>query len=433
MPIDMQSQPEVKQLTGVKIFEAEQIKLDNGIPVHVINLGEREMNRIEVIAEGGKCDENANLNGGLAISLFKEGSKSHDGKEIANTIDYYGSWLSNNITHHDTSSTMYSLNNNLNEVLPLFSDSIFNPTFPENELRNRKELAINNLSTNAKRVSYVANVEFLKNYYGADSRIGKQTTEEDIKAITRNDLIDFHNTWYHPENMQIIVAGKITQEILSALNKEFGQVPCFGEKRESLSDNTTIEFQPQTIVKHTPNALQSAIIIGQPTKITREHPDYIPLRILITAIGGYFGSRLMANIREDKGYTYGISSYLSGLRNDSYMLTMCQCDNKYIPNVIEEFKKEINIIKNELISENELGRVKSFLISDLAKTLDTPCSIADYYSSVISNRIPHEYFNNQSRITEEITAATLRDMANKYLDVDKMLTVIAGDETHIKL
>lgn len=433
MPIDMQSQPEVKQLTGVKIFEAEQVKLDNGIPVLVINLGEREMNRIEVIADGGKCDEAKKMEGGLAVSLFKEGSKYHDGKDIANTIDYYGSWLSNNITHHDTSSIMYSLNNNLNEVLPLFADSIFNPTFPENELENRKKLAINNLSTNKKRVPYVANVEFLKNYYGEDSKIGKITTESQIQALTRNDLINFHSTWYHPENMQIIAAGKITQDILNALNKEFGQVPCFGEKRESASDNTTVEFQPKTIVKHTPNALQSAIIIGQPTKITREHPDYIALRILITAIGGYFGSRLMANIREDKGYTYGISSYLSGLRNDSYMLTMCQCDNKYIPNVIEEFKKEINIIKNELIPQDELGRVKSYLISDLAKTLDTPFSIADYYSSMISNGIPRDYFNNQSRITEEISAATLRDMANKYLDVDNMLTVIAGDETLIKL
>ena len=171
--------------------------------------------------------------------------------------------------------------------------------------------------------------------------------------------------------------------------------------------------------------MQSAIKIGIPT-ILRTHPDYIPLRILITALGGYFGSRLMQNIREDKGYTYSISALLIGMRNNSCITISSQCATAYTQKVIEEIIKEIHKLQTEPISTDELERVKAYMRGDLAKTTDTPFTLSDYYCAAITNNIPEDYFIKQSMAIDNITPATLQDMAIKYLATNQMLTIVAG-------
>ena len=173
-------------------------------------------------------------------------------------------------------------------------------------------------------------------------------------------------------------------------------------------------------------AVQSAIKI-RIGAIPRSHPDYIPLRILITALGGYFGSRLMKNIREEKGFTYGISASLSGRRHEGYIDIETQCDSAYTWKVIDEISAEISRLQHEPLGREELLKVKKYIISSLTKVLDTPSARADYASTDFLYGTGADYFNRQVEITDRITPEELTEVARLHLKPDSALQIVAGD------
>ena len=165
--------------------------------------------------------------------------------------------------------------------------------------------------------------------------------------------------------------------------------------------------------------------------VPRRHPDYIKLRLLATVLGGYFGSRLMANIREDKGYTYGINASLSGRSFDGYIGISTECDTQHCWNVIAETKKEMVRLCDEPIPEQELKVVKRHLLSDLVKTLDTPFNIAAYIGSMFCYGIYPTYFNDQVQEIIDANSSDLLDVAKHYLDMSKLRIVIACDKNSL--
>lgn len=430
MEIDRRNRPDIHKINDIRIVKPEMINLDNGIPVYIINTGDLEVNKIDLIVEGGRCDEENQLESDFTAALLRDGTEQHSAIEIANALDFYGAWLGSNNTAHNITTSMYSINKYFDKVIPLFSELVRIPSFNANEVENLKNRAKTRFHTNNEKVSYLATTEFQSAYYGNTHNLGLKISDESIDKLQREDLRKFHGRTFNSHNAKIIISGAVNDKIINILNESLGYCWGNGEKITSASDAPTTEFVPATISIDKPGALQSAIKIGIPT-ILRSHPDYIKLRILTTALGGYFGSRLMQNIREEKGYTYGISSSLIGMRNNSCITIASQCDNAYTRPLVEEIKKEIMKLKQEPMSDAELQRVKSFMLSDLAKTTETPFSIAEFYSAIITNNIPDNYFENQKDTVISITAQELQDIAIKYLDTEKMLTVIAGDSNAI--
>lgn len=405
--------------------------LRNGIPLHIINAGSQEVTKIEILVEGGSCDDIKGMTASMMASLLREGSKKYDGETIAENLDFFGAWLNADAMSHCTSISLFSINKYLKDVIEYLTDIIAFPSFPTDKLEILKTRAITNLQTNNEKVSYLASKEFQKRYYGEKHPLGKNVDAEMINSISREDIINFHKKWYIPENMKIIISGIVTDEAVELINNYFGNLNSNKKALESSSDAPLQKNHCNTIFIDKPNAIQSAIKIGIPT-IQRSHPDYIPLRILITALGGYFGSRLMQNIREEKGYTYGISAILMGMRHNSCIGISCQCDNRYTLKVIDEIRHEINKLKTIEMSNEELEQVKSHIICDLLKTTDTPFNIGEYYSAIFSSHIPENYFENQVETVHAITPLELKRIANKYLNSDNMLTVIAGATEKIK-
>ena len=160
--------------------------------------------------------------------------------------------------------------------------------------------------------------------------------------------------------------------------------------------------------------------------ISRTHPDYMKLRILNTVLGGYFGSRLMLNIREDKGFTYGISSSVIGLKEDAYLSVSTQTGTEYVRPLIEEVFNEIERLRKEKVPEEELKMVKSYLSGELARIFDGPFSICDAYISLIANQLDFEYYDRQFMTVQSITAEELQEVACKYFVRDKFYTSVAG-------
>ena len=426
------NKPEIRKLADISLPKPKTTYLDNGIPVFSIDMGDSEVTKLDIIMEGGRCDETKPMLSEFTASLLREASKYHSPQEIAEQFDFYGAWIGCNTSAHNTVISIYSINKYFDNVIPYFSELIKYPAFPEQEFINAKNIAKSRLSTNNEKVSYLALSEFQKLYYGAQHCLGKKPTVENINNIGLEDVEFFHSKWHYPQNARILVSGKVTDSIINSINIHFGKTwESDFKATESAKDTPSIDFTPQTVTIDKPNALQCGIYMGIPT-IHRTHPDYIPLRILITALGGYFGSRLMQNIREEKGYTYGISSILIGMRNNSSILISSQCDNSYTIPLINEIKTELLKLRDNPIPHEELEMVKSYMMSDLMKTTDTPFAVSEYYMAAISNNIPDDYFRNQVDCIRSITPSQLQDIAIKYLEPKHLLTVIAGDKRKIE-
>lgn len=174
-----------------------------------------------------------------------------------------------------------------------------------------------------------------------------------------------------------------------------------------------------------PDSLQSAISFSIPT-IGREHPDYINLRLAIMALGGYFGSRLNKNIREEKGYTYGITANLLGFREGAFVEIRVQCDPAYVESVIAEVKEEIRRMVDEPLSEEELNAVKNFAMTTLASILDSPFTIIDHHISNHHLHIAPDYFDAQLGAISNLSAATVSRMISEHVDAEKMSVTIVG-------
>lgn len=422
----MMQRPEIKELSNIQIFKPQPTTLDNGIDMKSISIGDQPVSRLDIIFEGGRCDGRNQTVSEMLSAILREGTTSLNAQEIAEALDYHGAWLGCDASSHNATLSLYSLNRNFEKVVPILADIVMNPSFPEQELSNLKSLAANRLRINRQKVAFLAMETFARLHFGEGSNLGKVVSENDIESITTEELSKFHKQWFAPQNMSVILSGKVEGQMFDVVNNCFGKTPVTGAPQQSATDSPSIKFKPDTIVVDKPDALQSAVRMGMPT-VLRSDADYIPLRILVTALGGYFGSRLMTNIREDKGYTYGISASLLGYRNNSFISISCQCDTSHTWQVAKEIKTEIEKLQNDTIPDDELRRLKSFMISDLARTLDTPFSIADYYASLHNNHISTDYFERQLATINSISASSLLDIAQRRLSSAEMLTVVAGN------
>lgn len=408
------------------MFEPERIELQNGAVLDVINTGDQDLSRLDIGFEGGRCDGQSGFVGEMAVAMLREGTTSRDSRQIAELLDYNGSWMAGDVSAHNTLTSIYSLNRSFADILPVVCDIVENPVFPEQTLDLLKKQAVSRLRVNRRKVAVEASNHFLKAFFGEKHNMGMVPEERLVEAVTTDMLKSFHREWYTLPNMHIILSGRVTDRMIADADNTLGRLRLNpGVAKTSRTDRPTVDWTVDRIDVEMEDALQSAIYMALPANV-RSHPDYIPLRILVTALGGYFGSRLMANIREDKGYTYGIYSALYGYRDCSFIAVSSQCDNRYTEAVIDEVRKEIRKLRDERIGEEELQLVKNHMKSDLLQTLETPFSIADYQWVIHNNRLTADYYNNQLRTIESITPERLREMAERYFDVDKALTVVVG-------
>lgn len=425
--VNRNTAPATYSFPDLKLDFPNEIKLNNGIPCWIINGGEDEMVRVNVYMSSGTLMETKPTLSLLTSLMLLEGTVDKDSETVAKLFDYYGTRKSADSYDYFSEVVLTSLNDNFKDTMKLTFDCIKSPLFPENELEVLKRRLAANIQVLQQRVKYIASCEMKSLYYGADTIMGHNITVDDVMAITRDDLIEYHKKTYLPSSCKVIVSGMITDETLAVLNDTIGS--WYSDIDSTLLPKWEMKPSADMLsIIDKPGAMQSGIRMRLQT-VQRSHRDYIPIRIMVMALGGYFGSRLMSNIREDKGYTYGINASLLGTKDDGCIDISCECATMHTWNVIEETKKEILRLKEELMPWNELETVKQHLLSSLAKTHDTPYNIAGYVSSTILFGVYPEYHNDHIKWINDITPEIIKDIANKYLDLDKLRIVIAGDKS----
>ena len=295
-------QPEIQTLRNFSILPPVRTTLPNGIPLTVVNAGEQDVVRMDVLFAGGRWQQSQKLQALFANRMLREGTGKYTSAAIAEKLDYYGSWLELSSSSEYAYITVYSLNKYMAQTLEIVESMIKEPLFPEKELRTILDTNIQQYLVNTSKVDFLAHRSMLQALYGEQHPCGKIVLEEDYHAITPEVLRRFYKQYYHSGSCSIFLSGKVTEEVIGRVSDAFGAP--FGQHELSLQKSVfPFDAIPEKrIFIECEDAMQSAVKMGY-TTISREHPDYLKLRVLMTLFGGYFGSRLMSNIREEKGYT----------------------------------------------------------------------------------------------------------------------------------
>ena len=279
---------------------------------------------------------------------------------------------------------------------------------------------------NREKVQNLAIDSFFEALFGKNHPYGYQVLEHDFENITSRALTDFHSKYYTPENMAIIISGRIQERTMELLNSHYGNTELKTIKKENLTDPFKSEKQKRIHINKT-GTVQTAIRIGSAT-INKRHPDYPGLKVLDSILGGYFGSRLMKNIREEKGYTYGISSSLSSLDLSGYKLISTEVGQKYSQKTIEEIYKEIRILQNVQVSREEMNVVRNYMSGEMVRMFDGPFALAESFKSAWEFGLDNNYYYSLYEKIKTISPDEITDLAKTYYNPDELYQVTAGTE-----
>jgi predicted Zn-dependent peptidase len=398
------------QLKPYSFFE-----LDNKVPVYAIEAGAQDVVMLELVFDAGNWFEEKNIVAATTNFLLKNGTSTKNAFAINESFDYYGAYLNRNCYNETATITLHCLSKHLHKVLPYITELINDSVFPEKELDIYKQNQKLKLEVNLKKCDFVANRLIDEYVYGIDHPYGKYTSIVDYDALTRDDIVAHYSQFYKHGNCKIFIAGKLPLDYQSSINKAFGNLTL---NTNTPSQKTYIQKPAEQKKYHLindENGVQASIKIALPFP-NRKHPDFVKTQVLNNVFGGFFGSRLMENIREDKGYTYGIHSYLQNhMDNTAWMITT-EAGRDVAQATIDEIYKEMAILQNELIEEDELSLVRNYMIGSLLGDLDGPFQIIGRWKSYILNGLDEAYFNKAIETIKTVTAEELQSLAKKYLN-----------------
>lgn len=397
----------------IKLKPCEKILLNNQIPVYAINAGEEEVMMIEFVFYAGNCYENKN---GVSVAtnfLLKNGTSTKTALQINEFFEYYGAFL-NRTCHHETATiTLHCLSKHLTVLLPVIREIITDSIFPEEELEIYKQNSKQRLAVNLQKCDFVANRLIDVYLYGKDHPYGKVSKAEDYDQVQTHDLKNFYKNFYQGGKCILFAAGKLPTDFKEHLNKNFGDL--FINISFEPPHNTIVAEQNKKFrISNDPLGVQGAIRIARPFP-NRHHPDFKKAAILNNLFGGFFGSRLMANIREEKGYTYGIHSYLQNQVQQSAWMISTEAGKDVCEATIAEVYNEMNLLREELVDEEELLLVKNYMMGTNLGDLDGPFHIIARWKNLILNGLDENYFYDSVNTVKNITAGELKELANKYL------------------
>ncbi|MDQ3394943.1 MAG: insulinase family protein [Bacteroidota bacterium] len=413
--------PEFKKVVEIDFSQAKNITLDNNISLHIINAGTQPVIRFEIIIKAGAVEEPKPGYSYFTSKILQEGTKYKSSKEISRQLDKFGAFLEVNPGNDYVIIVLYTLSKHLSSVLPILQDILFNPSFPEDELETLKRIKIQNTKVNQEKTNYLSSIIFRKSIFGNAHPYGRELLENNINDITADVLKTFYNQYYH-NSWDIIVSGLIQEDDIKIINLYFG-------KHQVKPTNTSSPNKPSgTPGNHLINkedSLQSSIRTGK-LLFNKSNKDVHKFKIVNEILGGYFGSRLMKNIREEKGFTYGIQSNLVSLKQEGYFVIGTDVKKEFTSKTLEEIYKEIKVLQQEPVDLQELETVKNYMTGSFLSEINTPFALADKFKSIYLHDLNYDYYKNFIATINTITPQEILETAQQYLHVDSMTEVIVG-------
>jgi len=397
--------------------------LSNGLPLYWLQAGVQDVVEVDWVFPAGLWFEQKPAVANAVAALLKNGTTKKSAHEINEAFEFYGANLKVNVSNDFSSITLYTLTKHLPRLLPLVYELISDAVFPEEELQIYKQNAVQRLLVNLRQCEFVANQKIDALLFGEAHPYGRFSKKEKIEALTREDLLSFHKIHFALANVRMFMSGKLSAQDVQAMDDVFGQAPLITEPLFQETFSAPAPSAKKHNVINDPNGVQGAIRVGRLFP-NRHHEDFPGMVVLNTLFGGYFGSRLMSNIREEKGYTYGIYSSLAPFVNGGSLTIHTEVGRDVIEPAVKEIYHEMKRLCEEPAGEEELLLVKNYLLGNLLGDLDGPFHIIQRWRTLILNGLTIEHFNRNINIYKSITAKELQLLSQKYFCTDDFYEVV---------
>jgi len=413
--------PDFTKAQKIDLVFPQKIELENGIQLFWLNETQDDTVKLDISWDAGSKYQNKALVASFTNALLLSGSPDLNAHQISDKIDFQGGFISHDVDKDNGGITLYGLNNKISDIFSVFSTAFNQAVFPESEVNKLIDIRKNGFNISMEKVSTLCRQSFNKNVFGDETGYGKVAQLDDFNKVNQQDIVDFYNTFYLKSKPTLFLVGQVDDDFINELKKWSSKM---GTTTPTCPPQNFKQTKGRVEIKKE-DAIQSAIRIGR-LMIQKNHKDYYKFQILNTILGGYFGSRLMANIREDKGYTYGIGSGLSVLDDSAYFFISTEVAKDVTESTITEIYNEINRLKNEYITKNELEKVKNYLLGEFLRHADGPIAMMENFKNIFFNNLSEDYYTDFIHAVNDVTPQQLKDLANKYWDKNEFLEVIAG-------
>ena len=398
---------------SIKDYKPAKHYLSNQIPVYCFEDKDMEVVFLKIVFyNAGTIMQDKFFTASLTKTQLAQDTRDYTALELADKMDYYGINFSHSASNERTVLNFSFLKRYVQQAFELIEQIVLYPLFSADKLSLTVDNARQEFQTKCMQSSFIAHRQFMKALFGEDNPYGQSAELEDYDRITAEDLKQFYKKYYTFNQCYVILAGNAGKDTLetAVLTHPVIQIDTSAKHHRIISDAK--------------DAVQSSIVIGRLLPAIK-HDDFIPLTVLNCLLGGYFNSRLMTNIREDKGYTYGIDSYIAPFSKASVFMIASDVTADKDNLTIEEIKKEIEILQTESVSTEELDTVKHYIIGDMLRSNDGVYDISETYDQMIRFDLPDNYNSWSMQKVKQVSQKDITDTAKKYLNTEQMVVSVA--------
>ena len=400
--------------------------MPNSIPLYIIGNDDRGVVRLEFVFKGGYGIQQKPLQATFTNRMLREGAAGYSSDEISQKLDYYGAWIETYSSQNANHITLYSLSKYIVPLLQLLSAIIKQPTFPADNLETVRRSGLAAYEVASQKVDVVSQRYFEKCLWGEGNPLGHVVLAQDYRNITVGDLQNYYNSVYSSNNCTVFLSGTVDEKVITALEKTFGSDEWGGGCAMDMQFAKAYSSEFGRCNVKLDNTLQSAVKVGF-MALDSTSPDYHKLRFLTVLLGGYFGSRLMSNIREENGFTYHIWAELDTYGDKCAFMISSEMATEYVEPCLAEIYKEIERLKNEPIEVEEIEHGRNYILGEMCREVEGVSARAEVFVNAWLSGEGFEGVNEYLKVVESVTPDELMEVARKYFCNDKMIEVVVGN------
>ncbi|MBR2607774.1 MAG: insulinase family protein [Bacteroidaceae bacterium] len=417
--------PEIKAMEMQNIKLPQKVQFSNGVPLFLINGGVHEVVRLDLLFRGGYAVQSRPLQALFTNRMLREGNSVLNAAAVSRKLDSCGAWMETYSSQNCNHITLYTLRRHLPELLKVLAEIVKNPAFPQKNLDVVRRANKSHFLINSRKVDVVAQRHFEKAIWGSEHKFGRLVCAEDYDAVTVELLREYYGNVYGSQNCTIFLSGKFDDCEVEKLGDYFGKEQWGASSRVSIDDLPPLASMRGRVNVKVDDTMQSGIKIGM-MAVDSSHPDFYTLKYLSVLLGGFFGSRLMTNVRERNGYTYHIEADLSAFGHRNAFSVTSEAANEYVQPLIDEVYNEFHRLQTEPVFVEEMEKLRNCTLGELCREYEGVLAKADVF---INTWLSGEAFDGVNSYLDVVRNASPDDfmrLACKYLIPENMVEVVAG-------
>lgn len=417
--------PEIMAMDMQNIKLPNKVLLPNGVPLFLVNEGVHEVVRLDILFRGGYAVQSEPLQALFTNRMLREGSSVFNAAAVSRKLDSCGAWMETYSSQNCNHITLYTLCKHLPELLKMLAEIVKNPAFPQKNLDVVRRANKSHFLINSRKVDVVAQRYFEKTIWGREHKFGRLVCAEDYDAINVELLREYYEKVYGSRNCTIFLSGKFDDGAVDKLSDYFGKEQWGTLSAVSIDDCPPLASARGRVNAKVDDTMQSGIKIGTMV-MDSSHPDFYTLKYLTVLLGGFFGSRLMTNVRERNGYTYHIEADLSAFGSRNAFSVTSEAANEYVQPLIDEVYNEFRRLHNEPVSAEEMDKLRNCTLGELCREYEGVLAKADVFINTWLSGEPFDGVNNYLDVVRTTSSDDFMRLACQYLIPENMVEVVAG-------